>query len=272
MHCLRCYGASPAVTHSKIELFIVLSNLTFLSGLGHVWGVRLAKLELTFPFDTLRDRGLCGEYRIWFELSSSCDGMGSPGGSWWWHWGEERGVMPRGHAETLSWMSRVSLGNYGCSSVTMAGDQVCGPRGLVTCPDVTPLSHELSLSLSHPSPAAQLFFVRHSLSRWQSPFTVTRSLLSEEKQARNKIYSTRVTLTAPCPACVKLREQWDMIVVSGWRDDAMIAFLLGWPVATHPYISLSTWIMRRQSSNKKGDYTSFMRMMETFLREEFRFY
>ena len=34
-------------------------------------------------------------------------------------------------------------------------------------------------------------------------------------------------------ACVKLREQSVMIVVSGWRDDAMLAFLLGWP---HPYI------------------------------------
>ena len=210
MHCVRCYGASPAVTHSKIELFIVLSNLSFLSGLGHVWRVRLAKLELTFPFDTLRDRGLCGEYRIWFELSSSCDGTGSPGGSWWWHWGEGRGVMPRGHAETLSWMSRVSLGNYGCSSVTMAGDQVCGPRGLVTCPGVTPLSHELSLSPSHPSPAAQLFSVWHSLSLQvtvtsHQEHSVKKSLMSEEKQAHNNIYSTRVTLTAPCPACVKLR-------------------------------------------------------------------
>ena len=122
--------------------------------------------------------------------------LGHPaGGSWWWHWAEERGVMRSKHAETLSWMSRVSLGNYGCSSVTIAGDQVCGPRGLVTCPDVTPLSHELSLSPSHPSPAAQLFSVRHSLSWWQSP--VTRNTASRDHwcQKKNKltIIYTRTT-------------------------------------------------------------------------------
>ena len=44
-------------------------------------------------------------------------------------------------------------------------------------------------------------------------------------------------------ACVKLREQSVMIVVSGWRDDAMLAFLLGWP---HPYIMNNTETEQQQ--------------------------
>ena len=194
MHCVRCCGASPTVTHSKIELVIVLSNLTLLSGLGHVWRVRLAKLELTFPFDTLRDRGLCGEYRIWFELSSSCDGMGSPGGSCWWHW--------RGLCRVNT--QRLSLGCHECLWVIM--DAALWQWLVTRCVAPGGWWH-VPMSLHFPMCSVSHRVTRHQLlnsspSDIPSPgdshqeHSVTRSLLSEEKQALKKIYSARVTLTA----------------------------------------------------------------------------
>ena len=190
MHCVRCYGASPTVTHSKIELVIVLSNLTLLSGLGHVWRVRLAKLELTFPFDTLRDRGLCGEYRIWFELSSSCDGMGSPGGSCWWHW--------RGLCRVNT--QRLSLGCHECLWVIM--DAALWQWLVTRC--VAPGAGDMSLCHST-FPCAQSLTESpvtncSTLLRQTFPLqvTVTRNTASWDPccQAHNKIYSARVTLTA----------------------------------------------------------------------------
>ena len=138
MHCVRCYGASPAVTHSKIELFIVLSKFTFLSGC------------IQRPRPRVKSRA-CEtgiNISIW-HAARERDSAGNTESDVCYHhvmgWGHQ-GVHDgdtqemRGDTQRLSpGVTSAPHGNYGCS-LWQWWPGVWPPGAGHMSPDVTPLS------------------------------------------------------------------------------------------------------------------------------------
>lgn len=181
MHCVRCYGASPAVTHSKIELFIVLSKFTFLSGCIQRPRPRVKSWACETGINisiwhAARERDSAGNTE-----SDVCyhHVMG------WGHQGVHDGDTQemRGDTQRLSpGVTSAPHGNYGCS-LWQWWPGVWPPGAGHMSPDVTPLSRVLCsaqyLTVS-PSPT------RHSSPWWHLP--VTRSSLSEERRAHHNTF------------------------------------------------------------------------------------